>query len=144
MKLIVKDKIKNKIRINKIIDWLIYMLGYSIIFTLVSFLFDSFYIDTSNYYIYSFISVVIIYLLNKTIKPLIVTLTIPLTALTLGLFYPLINLFILKLTDWILGSHFDLNNLFIALVVAILISALNALVDILIFKPLMRRLDNHG
>ena len=37
------------------------------------------------------IAVLIIFILNRTIKPLLVFLTLPLTAITLGLFYPLIN-----------------------------------------------------
>ena len=62
---------------------------------------------------------------NKTIKPILVTLTIPITGLTLGLFYPFINVLILKITDWILGNHFEINNLLVALLFAILLSISN-------------------
>lgn len=126
------------------LDWLLYMIGYTIVFLVVSLMFKSFYIDTSSYYLYAFLAVVIIYLLNKTIKPLIVSLTIPLTAITLGLFYPFINLFILKITDWILGSHFNLGNIFIALVIAVLISIMNAIMENIIIKPIIRRFREHG
>ena len=48
------------------------------------------------------IAVIIVFILNRTIKPLLVWMTLPLTALTLGLFYPLINILVLKITDFIL------------------------------------------
>ena len=102
MQLVIKN------RINRLFDWLLYMIGYTLVFILVSNMFKSVYIDTSHSYIYSTAVVLILYILNKTIKPVLVTLTIPITGITLGLFYPFINLFILKLVDWILGSLFQL------------------------------------
>ena len=116
------------------------MFFYAIVFFVVSNFFDSFYIDIEHSGIYSFLAVVIIYILNKTIKPILFFLTIPITGITLGLFYPCINLFILKLTDWILGSHFQLNNIFIAFFIAILISIMNSLIDNIIVNPIIRRL----
>ena len=91
--------------------------------------FKSFYIDSEHLIIWSAIIVLTIYVLNKTIKPVLVTLTIPITGITLGLFYPCINVFILKLVDWILGSHFEIKNLFIALLVAILLSITNFIME---------------
>lgn len=139
---IIKE-VKGFTRVNRLLEWIIYMLGYTIVFIIVSNLFDSLYIDIEHSYIYSFLVVFIVYLLNITIKPILVTLTIPITGLTLGLFYPFINLFILKLTDWILGSHFDLNNFWIALWIAILISIMNFLMEGFIIKPIVRRVKKH-
>jgi len=130
-------------RINRLLEWIIYMIGYTIVFLLVSKLFDSLYIDPNHPYIYASLVVFIVYLLNITIKPILVTLTIPITGVTLGLFYPFINLFILKLTDWILGSHFDLLNFFIALWIAILISVMNFLMEGFIIKPIIRWVKKH-
>lgn len=139
---IIKEE-KGFTRINRVLEWLIYMLGYTIVFIIVSHLFDSLYIDTEHAYIYSILVVFIVYLLNITVKPILVTLTIPITGVTLGLFYPFINLFILKLTDWILGSHFDLNDFWIALWIAILISVMNFLMEGFIIKPIIRRVKKH-
>lgn len=130
-------------RVNRLLEWLIYMIGYTIVFIIVTKLFDSLYIDTEHSYIYSFLVVFIVYLLNITIKPILVTLTIPITGVTLGLFYPFINLFILKLTDWILGSHFNLENFWIALWIAILISIMNFLMEGFIIKPIIRRVKKY-
>lgn len=138
MQLVIKN------RINRLFDWLLYMIGYTLVFILVSNMFKSVYIDTSHSYIYSTAVVLILYLLNKTIKPVLVTLTIPITGITLGLFYPFINLFILKLVDWILGSHFQLKNIWIALLVAILLSIINFVMEELVIKPIIKRVNKNG
>ena len=138
MQLVIKN------RINRLFDWLLYMIGYTLVFILVSNMFKSVYIDTSHSYIYSTAVVLILYILNKTIKPVLVTLTIPITGITLGLFYPFINLFILKLVDWILGSHFQLKNIWIALLVAILLSIINFIMEELVIKPIIKRVNKNG
>ncbi len=132
----------HKARINQGLEWLLYLVLYTLVFLGVSTFFDSFYVDMSYYGLYGLIAVLIISILNKTIKPILVTLTIPITGVTLGLFYPCINLFILKLTDWILGSHFNLENIWIAFIIAILIAIMNILVEGLIIKPILRRFQH--
>ncbi len=127
MQLIIKDK--NITRINRFIDWIIYMVGYTIVFMFVTSFFKSIYIDSNHLIIWSSIIVLLIYILNKTIKPVLFTLTIPITGLTLGLFYPCINVFIIKLVDWLLGKHFQVKNIFIALFVAILLSITNFIME---------------
>lgn len=127
-----------KTNLHKIIEWFMYMIGYIIVFILISILFDSIYIDKNHFFLYATAIVLLIYTLNKTIKPLLVTLTIPITGLTLGLFYPFINLFILKLTDWIFKSHFELKNIYAALLAAILISIMNFIMEEIIKKIVKR------
>ncbi len=136
-------KVKGKLQMNQLFEWFLYLFGYTLVFLIVSKLFKTFYIDLSHPYIYGVLAVSIIVLLNKTIKPLLVTLTIPITGLTLGLFYPCINLFILKLTDWILGSHFNLENIWIAFFIAILISIMNGIVEEIIIRPILRKVKTH-
>ena len=127
-------KLWKKEKVRSLIDWVLHMIGYTIVFIFVTSFFKSFYIDSNHLIFWSVLIVLSIYLLNKTIKPVLVTLTIPITGITLGLFYPCINVFILKLVDWILGPHFEIQNLFIALLVAILLSITNFI---------MRHLLNH-
>jgi len=122
-------KVTKKTRFSRFIDWVLHMIGYTLVFILVTSFFKSIYIDSDHLIIWSAIIVLVIYILNKTVKPILVTLTIPITGLTLGLFYPFINLFILKLVDWILGKHFQLYNLWIALLVSILLSIINIIMD---------------
>ncbi len=141
MQIIIKEK--NKVRINRFIDWLLYMAGYTLVFIIVTSFFDSIYIDNKHLIIWSAIIVLTTYILNKTIKPILITLTIPITGITLGLFYPCINLFILKLTDWILGSHFELKNIYIALFAAILLSITNFIMEEII-KKIINKVKKHG
>ena len=142
MRLIVKTK--GKIRLNRFLEWLLYFASYSLVFFLVSKVFSSFYIDPTHPVLFSILASFIIYILNKTIKPILVRFTIPVTALTLGLFYPFINLFILKLTDWILGKYFNLLDIWVALVISILISIANVLIEEFVIKPIIRKVKHHG
>lgn len=131
-------KLWKKERMESLIEWILHMIGYTIVFIFVTNFFHSFYIDSNHLIFWSFIIVLSIYLLKKTIKPVLVTLTIPITGITLGLFYPCINVFILKLVDWILGPHFEINNLLIALLVAILLSITNFIMEEILKKIIMK------
>ncbi len=133
-----------KKRVNTFLEWILYFIGYLLVFFLVSKMFKSFQLDASHPLLYSTLAVFILYVLNKTIKPILVTLTIPITGITLGLFYPFINLFILKFVDCILGSHFNLTDIWVALVISILISTMNFMVEGLIIKPMIQKVKNHG
>ena len=71
----------------------------------------------------------IIFILNKTIKPILFELTVPITGITMGLFYPCINILILKITDWILLEHFATHGIISLFITAILISLINILIS---------------
>ena len=141
MQLVIKEK--NKTRINGLIEWLLYMAGYTIVFMLVTNMFKSIYIDTNHSLNWAILTVIIIYVLNKTIKPILVAFTIPITGLTLGLFYPCINVFILKITDWLLGNHFKVENLFVAFFAAVLLSVMNFIMEKII-KKIIEKVKKHG
>lgn len=129
-------------KINRAVEWLMYMIGYTLILITVSILFkNTIQIDNSYYGFWALLAAITIYILNLTIKPIIVRLTIPITALTLGIFYPFINVIILKIVDFILASHFKINGIFIACFAAILISLMNMLMDKLIIEPVIRKED---
>lgn len=149
-----KDKVKRTITIkeynieakvqrlvqNKFFEWILYMIGYAIVLMIVSHLFkSSFYINSSNYGIYFLIASVIIYILNQTVKPLLFYITLPLTAITFGLFYPIINVIILFLTSVILGSNFRINGIILPFIIAIIISLLNILMEGMIIKPIINK-----
>lgn len=136
MKIIIKEN--KKIRLNKFIEWLIYMIGYSIVLICVTTLFkNTLYIDNSYFGLWSLIATIIIYVLNKTIKPLLVWLTLPITAITLGLFYPFINILILNIVSLILGPHFDIpGGIIMTFIIALLISIMNLIMKNIIKKIL--------
>ena len=132
----------NKDILNKIITWFIYIIGYALILNVVAIIFkNTIHIDYSYFGIWGIIASIVIYILNKTIKPIIVRFTIPITALTLGIFYPFINVIILKIVDFILGSHFIIRGIWFAVLAAILISVLNIIMENTIIKPAIRKGD---
>lgn len=120
-------------------EWLIYLLGHAIVLITVAVLFDSFYIDNAYFGLYGLMAAIIISILNITIKPLLILLTLPITTLTLGLFYPFINVLILKITAFILGNHFMIEGVWVAFFIAVIISLMNILMDNLIIKPILRK-----
>ncbi len=138
MRLIVVGK-DNKIRLNKIIEWIIYMIGYTISFILISKMFGTFQIDDDHLIFYSFLSVVLIYILNKTIKPILFKLTLPITGTTMGLFYFVINAVILKLVDIILGDKLNFTSYWKLFFIALLLAITNVVIEELIIKPILRR-----
>lgn len=125
---------------DKIKNVFFQILGYTIILMIVSYLFkNTIYLDDSYYGMWCFIAALLIYILNKTVKPFLVWLTIPITGITLGLFYPFINLGILKLVSLMLGGHFKIYGIWFAVLASILISILNVIFDDVIMKKLNRK-----
>ena len=123
-----------------LMDWLIHAIGYALILIFISLIFkNTVQIDNSYFGFWAFFAAILIGICNMTIKPVLVWLTIPITALTLGIFYPFINVFILKIVSWILGNHFNINGIFASFFVAILISILNQVMDSVIKNLFGRR-----
>ncbi len=144
MKVIVVDSNKKKktngkeieYRLNLFLEWLIYMFGYAIVLLITSNLFRPLYVEN---FLYGFIAAVLIYVLNKTVKPFLVTLSLPLIGMSLGLFYFVINVVILLLVSLVLGKHFYLTGFFSPFIVSIFISVINVIMENLIIKPLIER-----
>lgn len=123
--------------IIKILDSIISILVYAIILIGTSLVFkNTIHIDNSLFGLYSLLASTIIFILNRTVKPILIWLTLPLTALTLGLFYPVVNVIILKLTDWILMSHFEINGYIMPFFLAIVISVTYMVLEHLVNKIL--------
>lgn len=126
-----------KEHIIKLLDLSISILIYALILLAFSLIFKkTLYIDNRYFGIFSILTSIIIFLLNRTVKPLLIWLTLPITGLTLGLFYPVINVVILKLADFIMMNHFSINGYIMPLIVAILISLSNIIIDAMVHKLL--------
>ena len=123
---------------DQLFSWLLYMVGYAIVLISVSCLFKkTFYIDSRYYGMYAFLAAIIIYILNQTIKPILFYITLPITALTFGLFYPILNVFVLYIASFILGDHFTIHGFILPIVIAIVISILNMFMEGMIIKPII-------
>lgn len=148
MRVIIVDEQKNKnnknnktgkeieYRLNLFIEWLIYMVGYALVLLITSNIFRSLYVEN---FLYGFLAAVIIYVLNKTVKPILVTISLPLIGMSLGLFYFVINVIILLIVTLILGKHFYLTGFISPFVVSIFISITNVIMEGFIIKPLIER-----
>lgn len=68
----------------------------------------------------------ILAILNATIKPLLIILTIPITILTLGLFLLVINSAIILLADYFIGG-FEVNGFWWALLMSLVLAIINSI-----------------
>ena len=131
-----KKSNKPEYRLNLFLDWIIYMAGYAIVLLMASSLFRSIYVEN---FLYGFIAAILIFVFNKTLKPILVLWSLPLIGLSLGLFYFAINVIILWLVSLILGSHFNLMGVFSPIIISIFISIMNVVIENLVIKPLIER-----
>ena len=114
MIIVEEESTKNNLVKNKFVNFIISLVCYALVLILVSMLFKDFYINNKYYGLYAVIAALIIDILNKTIKPVLVVMTMPLTAITLGLSYPIVNMIILFLTSFIMGNNFNITGFFTA------------------------------
>lgn len=66
-------------------------------------------------------------------------LALPITMISLGLFYPFINVAILKLASLIMGSHFAVEGWIIPFFISLFISFMTIMLDTLITKRIIKR-----
>ena len=135
---------RKKLIKNKFFEWVLYIICYSIILITMSVLFKSLKISNEYYGLYALLAAIIIYFLNQTIKPVLFFITLPITAITMGLFYPLINVLILYITSFILGDKFVVNGIIISFFIAIFISLLNIVMEGMIIKPIIKGGNKNG
>ena len=136
-----KKRINSKI--IQVIEWIMYLVAYTVVFLCVDFLFDTFIIDQTHLYLYSFVAVIIIFILNKTVKPILFSLTLPITGITLGLFYFVNNMIILKLVEFIMRGRIEFTSLPILFFISIIMSVFNLLVESVIIKPFIKRVKKY-
>ena len=132
-------KLVNKGKFNLVLEFLLYLVLYTAAFMAVETMFESFVINSDYKVIYAFIAVAVIYGLEKLVKPILVTISTPITGLTFGLFYFVINAVILKLTDWIMFSKLDFTDIWALFVISIVLAFLHTLIEKIIIEPIIRR-----
>lgn len=138
MIIVEEESTKNNLVKNKFVNFIISLVCYALVLIIVSMLFKDFYINNKYYGFYALLAALIIDILNKTIKPVLVVMTMPLTAITLGLSYPIVNVIILYLTSFIMGNNFTINGFFTAFFASMLISFFNMFMDGFIIKPMFK------
>jgi len=84
---------------------------------------------------YALLLAAVLSLLNVSLKPLLVFLTIPATIFSLGLFLLVINAIIILVADWIIPTGFNVDGFWWALLFSIVLSFINGFFDRLTVKP---------
>lgn len=88
---------------------------------------------------YAILLAAVLSLLNVSIKPILIVLTIPATIFSLGLFLLVINAFIILIADWIIADGFNVAGFWWALLFSIVLSVINSIFDRLTVKPEHRK-----
>ncbi|RZL06518.1 MAG: phage holin family protein [Hymenobacter sp.] len=77
------------------------------------------------------ILVIVIGLLNATVKPILKLIGFPITVLTLGIFLLVINVIIVKLADYLMSS-FSVTGFVSALIFSLALSLVTSVVDMIV------------
>ena len=76
--------------------------------------------------------VIVMGLLNATVKPILKLIGFPITVLTLGVFLLVINVIIVKLADYVM-SGFSVAGFLSALIFSIALSLVTSVVDMIVY-----------
>ncbi|MEK3887908.1 phage holin family protein [Bacillus sp. FSL K6-3431] len=74
-------------------------------------------------------------ILNMLVRPILIILTLPVTIITLGLFLFVINAITLWMTDALMGSKFEISGFGLAILIAILMSVINLIIQKTVIEP---------
>lgn len=116
------------------LEWILTLLVSATSIYLATKIFKGFYIES---FWYAIITAIVIMILNKTIKPVLQILTLPITIISLGILYPIVDTIILKLASLLMGSSFVVKGWLIPFFVSIFISFISILLDAIITKPIV-------
>lgn len=113
--------------------WIIGILINAVLFAAIAGFFgDSFYVSSFGAAIGAS---AILSILNILVRPILIILTLPVTIVTLGFFLFVINAITLLLTDKIMGNNFEIVGFGTALLVAIVMSIANLIIQKAVLEP---------
>ena len=125
-------KIDNKRNSKEdLISFFVSIFVYAIVLFIASSLFTNLHIES---FFYAIIAALILSMLNSTIKPILIYLTLPLNIVTFGITYPIVNMIILKICDLFMGKYFVIHGFFAMFIISIFISILKIMFDNMITK----------
>lgn len=113
--------------------WLVGILINAILFVAIAGFFEE------SFFVSSFGAAIgasfILSILNVLVRPILIILTLPVTLVTLGLFLFVINAITLQITDRIMGDSFEMASFGTALLVAIIMSIANLIIQKVVLEP---------
>lgn len=93
---------------------------------------------------YAVLVAVVIAMLNVSLKPVLVLITLPATLFTFGLFLLLINAFVVKTAAWLIGEGFRVDSWGWAILFGLLLWAVNNLLERLVVQPVKVNNNNYN
>lgn len=115
--------------VNVLIRWLITSLAVGVAIWLV----PGYTIIGGDPWVAMLVSGAILAVLNWSIKPILQILSLPVTVLTLGIFYLVVNAFIIEFTSWlstsVFGIGFTISGFAAAFFGAIIVSIVTAILN---------------
>lgn len=124
--------------LKEILHVLVYIVLYSLTFYIAGCLLKLFYINSRYVYVISILAGILIYLFNRTIRPLLNHFTLPLIGLTFGLFYFVNNAIILKLVELILNQNVKFNNIVSLLIISFVMTIISFVIEEVFVKPFLK------
>lgn len=124
--------------LKEILHVLVYIVLYSLTFYIAGCLLKLFYINSRYVYVISILAGILIYLFNRTIRPLLNHFTLLLTGLTFGLFYFVNNAIILKLVELILNQNVKFNNIVSLLIISFVMTIISFVIEEVFVKPFLK------
>ena len=118
---------------NKILDILSKVIVNMLVIVMATRVFKNINVDGI---FYVFIVSILLMLFNKSVKPILNIIMLPINLFTLGLTYPFVNVIILKLISFILGEHFILTGWISAFFISVFMSMMTIIVDFFIGKEI--------
>ena len=103
-----KKEVKESNKKDDLIVMLLELIVSAVTLMLASYIFKGFYVENI---IYALLTALLISVLNATIKPFLIFLTLPVTILSWGILYPIVNVIILKLASLLMGSAFVVEGI---------------------------------
>lgn len=125
-------EVKSYNRKDALITMLLELIVSALTLMLASTIFKGFYVENI---IYAMLTALLISVLNATIKPVLIMLTLPVTIMSLGILYPIVNVIILKLASLLMGNSFIVEGWILPFFIAIFISLVTECLEALIVKP---------
>lgn len=127
-----RKEVKGYNKKDELITMLLELIVSAVTLMLASAIFKGFYVENI---IYALLTALLISVLNATIKPFLIYITLPITVLTWGIFYPIVNVIILKLASLLMGSAFIVEGWILPFFIAIFISIVTPLLNNLLVRP---------
>lgn len=129
----VNDEEENKKAI--LIEGTIGIIVYAVVLMIAQSLFKGIYIEN---FFYAIIAAFILNILNYSVKPFLIYMTLPFTVITCGIAYPIVNVIILNICDLLMGSAFNISGFFTSFIIAIFISIMRIILDSIVTSSFRR------